>query len=198
MKRSWLSRADWRFIQSSIPVTCVDVLPVRFSSGSRRVLREVGLILRETPYGRKWCLIGGRLMHREPLCAAVRRQMTEALGRQIRLHIMPDQQPLYVAQYSAGGKNPFALDPRQHSVSLTYAVELEGVPIPGGEAIQFEWFEIENLPPARQIGFRQTTVVKACLRLLRKCSNTPLKTAKKNPTSRLCDMVRAHQGPTPR
>lgn len=174
MKRLWLSRANWRFIQSSIPVTCVDVLPVRFSSGSRHVLREVGLILRETPHGRKWCLIGGRLFYREALCVAVRRQMTEALGRQITPHIMPDQQPLYVAQYSARGKSPFALDPRQHSVSLTYAVEMEGVPIAGGEAIQFEWFEIENIPPARQIGFRQTTVVKACLRLLRKCSDTPL------------------------
>lgn len=172
MKRSWLSRADWRFIQSSIPVTCVDVLPVRFSSGPRHVLREVGLILRETPHGRKWCLIGGRVMYRESLCAAVRRQMTEALGHQIRPRIMPDQQPLYVAQYSASGRSPFAFDPRQHSVSLTYAVEMEGLPIPGGEAIQFEWFEIDNIPPVRKIGFRQTTVVKACLRLLRRCSNT--------------------------
>ena len=172
MKRSRLSRADWRFIQSSIPVTCVDVLPVRFSSGSRRVLREVGLILRETPYGRKWCLIGGRLMYREPLCAAVRRQTIEALGRQITPHILPAQQPLYVAQYSASGRSPFALDPRQHSVSLTYAVEIEGSPTPGGEAIQFEWFEIASIPPARQIGFRQSIVIKACLRLLRNCSDT--------------------------
>ena len=174
MKRSWLSRADWRFIQGSIPVTCVDVLPARFSLGSRHVLREVGLVLRETPHGRKWCLIGGRLMYREPLCEAVRRQMTEALGRQIKPHIMLDQQPLYVAQYSASGRSPFALDPRQHSVSLTYAVEMEGIPTPGGEAIQFEWFEIGNIPPARQIGFRQDTVIKACLRLLRNCSNTRL------------------------
>jgi ADP-ribose pyrophosphatase YjhB (NUDIX family) len=174
MKRSWLSRADWRFIQSSIPVTCVDVLPVRFSSSSRHALRAVGLILRETPHGRKWCLIGGRLLYREPLCAAVRRQMTEALGNHIRPHIMPDQQPLYVAQYSASGRSPFALDPRQHSVGLTYAVEMEGVPTPGGEAIQFEWFEIGNIPSARLIGFRQHTVMKICLRLLRNCSNTGL------------------------
>lgn len=167
MKRSWLSRANWRLIQSSIPITCVDVLPVRFSSGSRHVLREVGLILRETPYGRKWCLIGGRLMYREPLCTAVRREIKQALGRQIRPHILPDQQPLYVAQYSPSGRSPFALDIRQHSVGLTYAVEIEGVPIPGGEAIQFKWFEIRNIPPARQIGFRQTTVLKSCLRLLR-------------------------------
>jgi len=154
MKRPWLSRADWRFIQSSIPVICVDVLPVRFSSSSRHVLSAVGLILRETPHGRKWCLIGGRLMYRELLCKAVRRQMTEALGRQIKQHITPDQQPLYVAQYSASGRSPFALDPRQHSVGLTYAVEMEGVTTPGGEAIQFEWFAIGNIPPARQIGFR--------------------------------------------
>ena len=158
MKRSWLSRADRRFIQSSIPVTCVDVLPVRFSSGSHHVLREVGLILRETPHGRKWCLIGGRLMYRESLCTAVRRQMTEALGRQITPSILPDQEPLYVAQYSPSGRSPFALDPRQHSVVLTYAIEMEGVPTPRGEAIQFEWFgDCEVFLRRRQIGFRLKT-----------------------------------------
>ena len=72
MKKSWLSPKDWKLIQTSIPVVCVDVLPVRFSSNPRREIHAVGLIVRETPDGREWCLIGGRLMHRESLSEATR------------------------------------------------------------------------------------------------------------------------------
>jgi len=170
MKRSRLSAANWKLIQRSIPVTCIDVLPVRFSSNSRHDLRAVGLILRETPHGRRWCLIGGRLMYRESLSEAIRRQVTAALGRQIKLYVASDPQPLYIAQYSPVGRKPFALDPRQHAVGLTYALELEGIPTPRGEAIQFEWFEIANVPRARQFGFGQDIVMKTCLRLLNSCS----------------------------
>jgi ADP-ribose pyrophosphatase YjhB (NUDIX family) len=167
VKRSWLSPADWKLIQNSVPVTCIDVLPVRFSASSRHDLRAGGLILRETPHGRKWCLIGGRLIFRELFCSAVRRQLTEALGRHTKPRILTDHQPLYIAQYLPGSRRSFALDPRQHSVGLTYAVEVEGIPSPRGEAIEFEWFQIANIPPPRQVGFRQERVITACLRLLR-------------------------------
>jgi Domain of unknown function (DUF4916) len=83
MKESWLSSDGWKLIQMSIPVVCRDVSPVRFSPNPRRELRVVGLILRETPDGRKWWLIGGRLMHRETLSDATHRQVAEALGRHI-------------------------------------------------------------------------------------------------------------------
>jgi ADP-ribose pyrophosphatase YjhB (NUDIX family) len=169
MKKSWLSPEDWKLIKSSIPVVCIDALPVRFSSNPRHDLRAVGLILRETPQGRKWCLIGGRLMHGESLSEALHRQVAEALGRHIKLFIGTDQQPLYIAQYSPARRRPFALDPRQHSVGLTYAVEMDGIPDLGGEAIQFEWFKIANVRRARQFGFGQDSVIKTCLRLLKNC-----------------------------
>lgn len=168
MKRSWLSSANWKLIQTSIPVVCVDVLPVFFSPNPRSDFQSAGLIFRKTPQGRKWCLIGGRLLYGEPLSEAIRRQVREALGGQVTVNVDRDQQPLYVAQYSPNGRAPFALDPRQHSVALTYAVEMEGTPTPGGEAILFKWFEIAKIPRGKQFGFGQDAVLRACLRLLKK------------------------------
>lgn len=173
MKRSWLSPADWKLIQMSIPVVCVDVLPVRFSPNSRNDLRSVGLIFRKTPQGRKWCLIGGRLLYGESLSEAIRRQVREALGREVKVYIRPDQQPLFIAQYSPRGRAPFALDPRQHSIALTYALEMKGTPTPGGEAILFKWFEIANIPRSKQFGFGQDAVLRACLRLLENRQTMP-------------------------
>lgn len=106
-------------------------------------------------------------MRGESLSEGVQRQVAEALGRHIKLFIRTDQQPLYVAQYSPARRRPFVLDPRQHSVGLTYAVEVDGIPNPGKEAIQFEWFKIASVPRARQFGFGQDSVIKTCLRLLK-------------------------------
>jgi ADP-ribose pyrophosphatase YjhB (NUDIX family) len=167
MKGSWLSAADWKLIQTSIPVVCVDVLPVRFSPSPQEDPRAVGLILRKTTQGRKWCLIGGRLLYGELLSEAIRRQVREALGRRVEIYIRPGQQPLYIAQYSPSGRKPFAQDGRQHSVGLTYTLELQGTPTPSGEAILFKWFETTKLPRRKQFGFSQDMVLRTCLRLLK-------------------------------
>jgi hypothetical protein len=93
--------------------------------------------------------------------------LTETLGRQVKVNPRPDQQLLHVAQYSPAGRKPFALDPRQHSVALTYALEMKGTPTPGGEAVPFEWFEIAKIPRGKDLGFGQGAVLKACLQLLK-------------------------------
>jgi ADP-ribose pyrophosphatase YjhB (NUDIX family) len=167
MHKLWLAPADWKRIQESIPVICVDVLPIQSSTKSGRDLTAVGLIFRETPQGRRWCLIGGRLLYGESLTRAIRRQVREALGRHVKVDLQVDQQPLYIAQYSPSGRTPFALDPRQHAVGLTYAIKLEGKPMAGGEAIKFRWFETARLPGGRQLGFGQDAVIRTCLRALR-------------------------------
>jgi ADP-ribose pyrophosphatase YjhB (NUDIX family) len=170
MSKLWLAPADWKRIQESIPVICVDVLPIQFSTKPGRDPIAVGLIFRGTPQGRRWCLIGGRLLYGESLTRAIRRQAREALGRRVNVDLRHDQQPLYIAQYSPSGRTPFALDPRQHAVGLTYAIELKCTPIPGGEAIQFRWFETARIPGKKQLGFGQDAVIKACLRSLRNSS----------------------------
>jgi ADP-ribose pyrophosphatase YjhB (NUDIX family) len=126
------------------------------------------LILRDTPQAKsKWCLIGGRLLYGEPLDKGVRRQLEQSLGPRVRSSLRPAQQPLYVAQYSPTGRKPFSLDSRQHSLGLTYTVELKGEAIPAGEARLFQWFAPDELPSPRQFGFGQDKIVRACIRLLR-------------------------------
>jgi Domain of unknown function (DUF4916) len=103
-------------------------------------------------------------MYGESLSEAIQRQVIEALGGHIKLLFGPNQQPLYIAQYSPERRKPFAFDPRQHSVGLTYAVEMAGIPTPGGEG-----FKIADVPRARQFGFGQSSLVKTCLDLLKTC-----------------------------
>jgi len=173
MKRTWLSGERWKLVQTSIPVVCVDVLPIHFSPNSDSDLQSVGLILRKTPEGRKWCLIGGRLLYGESLSEAIRRQVREALGRHVKVRVGPDQQPFYIAQYAPSGRTPFVLERRQHSVGLTYALEIHGTPTPRGEAIVFRWFETAKLPRRTQFGFSQDRVLRTCLRLLRNHCSQP-------------------------
>ena len=168
IKRHWLSSSLWDVIQASIPVVCVDVLPIRISRRFPYNIKEVGLILRKTPHqGERWCLIGGRVLFAESLRKAVLRQVRETLGNYVRVGLKQGQQPLYLAEYSPTRIKPFALDPRKHAVGLTYAVQLAGSPSARGEAISYRWFKTDNLPSPEEFGFDQDTIVGACLQLLR-------------------------------
>jgi ADP-ribose pyrophosphatase YjhB (NUDIX family) len=130
-------------------------------------VEAIGLILRETPnQGQRWCLVGGRLLYGESLRDAIVRQVGETLGTKARIHLKRDQQPLYIAQYAPHGIEPFGLDPRQHAVALTYISRITGSPVPQGEAVAFEWFDVRKLPPPERFGFGQHRLVNACLRLL--------------------------------
>ena len=55
-------------IEHSIPISCVDFVPVR--RGERGT--EVGLILCESPFGQVWCHLGGRVPHGETVGDAIR------------------------------------------------------------------------------------------------------------------------------
>ncbi|MDB5304522.1 MAG: hypothetical protein JWM97_2071 [Phycisphaerales bacterium] len=160
----WLSAADWKRVQGTVPICCVDVVPVARTSGSSRTIQKVGLILRDTPHqGRRWCLVGGRLFRDESIAQAIIRQIRETLGPTVRFEVPPDPQPTYIAQYftTPQGANP--VDPRQHAIGLTFVVGVEGDITPSGEAHHFEWFEVEKLPLPDQFGFGQERVLAACL-----------------------------------
>ena len=151
MKSHWLSSSDWKFVQSSVPVACVDVLPVRFSATRQGKLEAVGLILRDTPQKKpQWCLIGGRLLYGESLDRGIRRQMEQTLGPHVRSSLRLAQQPLYIAQYSPSGRKPFSLDLRQHSVALTYAAEFKGETNSSrrGQIVSVVWTRRASSPPA--------------------------------------------------
>jgi ADP-ribose pyrophosphatase YjhB (NUDIX family) len=166
--RAWLSPSRWKTVQASVPIVCVDLLPVRRSRFAPYAVEAIGLILRDTPHqGQRWCLVGGRVLYGESLRDAILRQVDETLGSRVRIHLSRSQQPLYVAQYSPHGARPFALDPRQHAVGLTYTSRITGSPAPQGEAISYEWFHVRKLPPPENFGFGHDRLVNTCLQLLR-------------------------------
>ena len=48
----WLDEATWEAVQRTVPITCVDLLPLRGGGA------EVALVLRATPFGRYEAAIG--------------------------------------------------------------------------------------------------------------------------------------------
>jgi ADP-ribose pyrophosphatase YjhB (NUDIX family) len=165
MTQGWLPPDEYRRAQQTLPISCVDVLPLQYTE-SRKV-RAIGLIFRDTPHqGERWCLVGGRMLYGESFGKAVRRQLTDTLGKNINFEIAPTSQPMYVAQYRPFIGDGFQLDPRQHAIGLTYCIEIFGEPRAQGEASAFDWFEPKALPQPQEFGFQQDRVVAACLKRL--------------------------------
>ncbi|MEM0134632.1 MAG: DUF4916 domain-containing protein [Thermoplasmatales archaeon] len=158
----------YKRIQRSLPIVTVDILPLRYSTEKSERLESVGLISRETAdEGVKWCLVGGRLLYGEQLSEAISRQISDTLGEGLKvITAIKDQQPLYIAQYFPSGDSPFLRDPRQHSIGLTYALELEGRISPKGEALDFKWFNPARLPKSSEFGFGHDKLVRTLLECL--------------------------------
>jgi ADP-ribose pyrophosphatase YjhB (NUDIX family) len=148
----WLEATEWRRIQALIPILCVDALPIRHNDPTK-----VGLILRETPHqGRRWCLLGGRVRRGESLQDALAREWHEALGLDCPMGSVAA--PI-VVEYRPDAISGRPHDPRQHSVSLTYAVAAnDETSAPAGEALGFGWFDVGELD-GNVMGFGQETVV---------------------------------------
>ncbi len=160
---NWLSDADWKRVQDSVPVACVDVLPVQMGLGGG--IARVGLIYRGTPHqGMRWCLVGGRLWRNELFSEAVGRQVRETLGAKVRFEIGTEAQPTYVAQYFTFLREAGLLDPRQHAVAMVFVVVMDGEITPAGEAAAFRWFDVASLPGKEEWGFGQDRVARECLK----------------------------------
>ena len=158
----WLSEEEYRLVRASVPIACVDVVAVRFGMGRR--IESIGLILRDTPHqGRRWCLVGGRVLRDETLAEAVSRHLHQTLGNRVTFHLGPDVQPVYVSQYFTSLREIGVVDPRQHSIAMNYVLELTGPTRAGGEAHEFRWFSPEDVP-REQFGFQQDRVLDECLR----------------------------------
>lgn len=128
-------------IEASMPIACVDFVP--------KDSARIGLILRESPFGRVWCHLGGRILRGETIAAALHRHARETLA--IDLRLPPDPQPAYVYQWfppeiRPDDGMPHGEDPRKHAVGLSFIVEHEGEPSPRGEALEFGWFGADALP----------------------------------------------------
>jgi ADP-ribose pyrophosphatase YjhB (NUDIX family) len=145
----WLDDETWALVQRQVPVACVDLVPARGGDGAPL---EVGLILRESPFGLRWCQIGGRLRLGETMREGLLRHLAHTLAN-ATVDLPTDPQPDYVMQWftdeipaSRDGVE-YGYDPRQHAVALCFAAEMRGEPVPveGGEAVRFGWFTLDEV-----------------------------------------------------
>ena len=152
----------WKKAQQSLPICCVDILPVM--RGADGTVEAVGLIYRDTPHeGRRWCLVGGRLFRDESFAEAITRQIHHTLGVGMKFELAKDLRPAHVAQYFTEKQDGLLHDPRQHAVSIIFAVAMEGIAEPCGEALDFRWYKLGELAEC-SFGFGQGKVVAECLR----------------------------------
>ena len=127
-------------IQKSIPVSCVDLLPVRKAEDGDI---EVLLIKRKIyPEQGKWGLIGGRILKGELTKEVIRRQAKVELG--VSVKILP---PWTETNPFAVFNDPVA-DEQKHFVVLTYLVHITKgrVRKKGPEFNNSKWLPL-NKPP---------------------------------------------------
>jgi ADP-ribose pyrophosphatase YjhB (NUDIX family) len=152
---SYLPQELYEQIEQSMPIACVDFVPWRLMSTGER---EIGLILRESPHGRVWCHLGGRIERGETIRQAIRRHAADTLAAGVILDANP--QPDYVYEWFPGEIAPadgtvFGDDPRKHAVGLSFAVQLHGEPRPRNEALEFRYFPTARLPEPLWPGCRE-------------------------------------------
>jgi ADP-ribose pyrophosphatase YjhB (NUDIX family) len=158
----WIPEDEYTAITKRVPILCVDVLPLRTKPHP-----AIGLIFRETYNGgRGWCLVGGAVLHNEPLPDALRRHVSTTLGQRASIEVSTLELADVIEYFTEPNIGDF-YDPRKHAVALTYIAEVKGSVVPMGEALKFQWFAIEEPPEPNSFGFGQERVVQRLLRYLR-------------------------------
>jgi hypothetical protein len=102
-------------------------------------------------------------LRNESVADGIARQIRETLGPLVRFEVPRDPQPAYVAQYFTERRAGANLDPRQHAIGMTFAVAIDGEVRCGGEAHDFAWFGVEELPAPEAWGFEQDRVARAVI-----------------------------------
>lgn len=143
---SYLPDDLYESMERSMPIACVDFVPTR--TGADGTL-QVGLILRESPFGEVWCHLGGRVRHGETIAQALQRHAVDTL--RTGLQLPDDPQPTWVYQWfppdiAPEASWPYGTDQRKHSIALSFTVALDGDPQPRNEAIDFVYYSIDGLP----------------------------------------------------
>lgn len=165
----FLSKVLWAATQRIIPIACVDIFALNTNATIENPADTIGLIRRNTPHqGQRWCLLGGRVYYSETIAEAAKRHVQTSLGKASNILFPHDAHPTYIAEYFPKERSGYYVDPRQHSIALTYSLHVFGNFLAQGEAIEFEWFRIDKLPPPSDFGFGHEIVVKICIERLQK------------------------------
>jgi ADP-ribose pyrophosphatase YjhB (NUDIX family) len=150
----WIPEAEYKLIRARVPILCVDFIPL-----SHDLPPMVGLIRRETyGDGQGWCLVGGAVLRDEPLLTAIERHLHATLGGKVQVESSTLRLLDVIEYFTEPGLGQFH-DPRKHSVAPTYFGRCGGVTEPCGEALEFRWFQLGELP-TNQFGFGQEEIVK--------------------------------------
>jgi ADP-ribose pyrophosphatase YjhB (NUDIX family) len=161
-----LSEKDYNFITSSMPIVCIDVIPVR--PNGKHI--ELGAIIRKTgTESGKIALIGGRILKSESISEAIQRHLSKDLNISDFKYssLNEEDTPFTVQQYDHSGKDSakfVCFDPTKHSIGLTYLIEINQEPKPANEASEFLWLrqgDIDN-----SFAFRQDIVFRKAFKKL--------------------------------
>lgn len=135
---NWLDPEDLARLRRQLPVTYVNVVPVRLDDDG--TVESVGLLLRTQPngaLGRE--IVGGRVRYHETLREALVRHIEKDLGP-LALPTLPvSHVPFHVAEYFPTDGISRLHDPRQHAIALCYIVPVQGECIPRQDALSLDW-----------------------------------------------------------
>lgn len=143
----YLARSVFDLVVDSVPIVCVDFLPVSNSWPEPRL----GIITRATgPEAGKTALLGGRIQKDETISEAIGRHLFESLGEE-RFAYYPgnsEDRPFYVAQYAHAQESVGGYDPTKHSIALTYLIRIANnqPEVVRDEASDFRWIGFDEIP----------------------------------------------------
>jgi ADP-ribose pyrophosphatase YjhB (NUDIX family) len=161
-----LSEKDYRFITSSVPIVCIDVIPVRLNESHI----ELGAIIRKTgTESGKIALIGGRIVKNESISDAIRRHLKKDLNVSDFKYspLNSEDNPIIVQQYQHStleSSSVICFDPTKHSIGLTYLIEISQEPKPANEASKFLWLKQGDIDES--FAFRQDIVFRKAFKKL--------------------------------
>ncbi|MFT4081932.1 MAG: DUF4916 domain-containing protein [Nocardioides sp.] len=137
LEPGWLSEEELAETRGRVPLLYVEAVPVRMDPDGQ--ITSVGLLLRASRSGAiTRTLVSGRVMFGERVRDALMRHLEKDLGP-VAFPVLPlSVVPHAVAEYFPwpGGR---LHDPRQHAVSLVYAVPVSGECQPRQDALELTW-----------------------------------------------------------
>ena len=162
---TYVSDELYKTITDSMPIVCVDMIPVRKVGDEW----ELGVITRATGLEQgKLALIGGRIQHNESLNDAILRHLGDSLDISHFSFTQHNslEKPFHVHQYfhQPSAQSPVGFDPSKHAVALTYLINITEDPSPRDEASAYHWMRSDQMPG--NFGYNQDQVIEAAFNLL--------------------------------
>jgi ADP-ribose pyrophosphatase YjhB (NUDIX family) len=112
-------------------------------------------------------MIGGGIFRNETILEALDRHVKTTLGVRAAISLPSDEaHPHVVGQYFPTMRLGYGHDPRKHAVALSYWAEFRGEASPMGEAHDFSWFRLSQIPDDASFGYGHEIVVRRLIRLV--------------------------------